>query len=185
MDSHELRWRVLNVITNHEKRVVEHLTVRSVEQYLPLYVERSRWSDRVVSLERPLFPGYVFARFAPQQRISVISIPGVVHLLGETERDTVGEVEIARIREGLASGCLLRPHRGIAVGTRARVLRGVFAGAEGIVTDLRQHCKLVMGLSATGQSFSLELDAEDIEVLAKPVGKDLAAHRREAAANWL
>lgn len=185
MDSHELRWRVLNVITNHEKRVVEHLMVRSVEQYLPLFAERSKWSDRVVNLERPLFPGYVFVRFAPEQRISVISVPGVVHLLGDTERDTVSEAEIARIREGLASGCLLRPHRGIAVGMRARVLQGVFAGAEGIVTDLRQHCKIVMALSATGQSFSLEVDVEEIEVLAKSAAKDLGARRRDAALNGI
>ena len=65
---HESRWCVLYVITNHEKRVAQHLTARSLEHYLPLYTERSRWTDRVVSLERPLFAGYVFVRFAPEAR---------------------------------------------------------------------------------------------------------------------
>jgi len=52
-------WRVLHVIANHEKRVVQHLASRSLEHYLPLYSLKSQWSDRTVALERPLFPCYV------------------------------------------------------------------------------------------------------------------------------
>ena len=170
---HEGRWRVLHVITNHEKRVVKHLTVRSLEHYLPLYTERSRWTDRIVSLERPLFEGYVFVRFAPEARLSAISTPGVLRVLGDTERDTVSEIEIARVREGLASGCILRPHPSVAPGSPVRVLRGVFAGAEGVVTDFRQQSKVVMALSATRQCFSLEVDLADIEVLRKPAAKQI------------
>lgn len=163
------RWRVLHVISNHEKRVAQHLNARALECYLPLYTQRSRWTDRVVRLERPLFAGYVFVRrFAAEATLSVISIPGVVRLLGESERDTLSEMEIARIREGLASGCILRPHPGLALGSAVRVLRGVFEGAEGVVTDLRRQCKVVMALSATRQLFSLEADLQDIEVLRRP-----------------
>ena len=79
----------------------------------------------------------------------------------------VSEKEIARIREGLASGCILRPYRGVALGTPVRVLRGVFEGAEGVVTDFCRPCKVVMALSATGQSFTLEVDFENLEVLYK------------------
>lgn len=163
------RWRVLHVISNHEKRVAQHLYARALECYLPLYHQRSRWTDRVVSLERPLFAGYVFVRrFAPEATLSVISIPGVLRLLGESERDTLSEAEIARIREGLASGCILRPHPGLALGSVVRVLRGVFEGAEGVVTDFRRQCKVVMALSATGQLFSLEVEVQDLEVLRRP-----------------
>jgi transcription antitermination factor NusG len=135
----------------------------------------------VVNLERPLFAGYVFVRFAPEARLSVISTPGVLRLLGETERDTVSEVEIARIRVGLADGCILRPHPGIALGSPVRVLRGVFEGAEGVVIDLRQQCKVVMSLSATRQYFSLEVGFEDIEVLHKPAMKQIPGHERQMA----
>ena len=174
-------WRVLHVITNHEKRVAQHLDARSFEHYLPLYTQRSRWTDRVVSLERPLFAGYVFVRrFAPEATFSVVTIPGVVRLLSDTERDTVSESEIARIREGLASGCILRPHPGIALGSFVRVLRGVFQGAEGVVTDFRRQCKIIMTLSATRHCFSLEMDFEDIEVLRSTRRPGLP----QACGNW-
>jgi transcription antitermination factor NusG len=161
----ESPWHVLHVIANHEKRVAQHLVVRSVEHYLPLYTERSRWTDRTVVLERPLFTGYVFVRFSPPARLSVISVPGVLHLLGDDAKDTVSAAEIDRIRDGLASGCLLRPHHGVSVGTRVRVRNGVFAGVEGVVTEVRRRCKVVIALAAIRQFFSLEVEIGEVEVL--------------------
>lgn len=161
----ENRWRVLHVVMNHEKRVAQHLAVRLHEAYLPLYTERSQWTDRTVSLQRPLFPGYVFVRFQTDARLSVLSTPGVLRVLGEAERDTVSEAEMNRIHEGLSSGSLLRSHLGIATGSPVRVLTGIFAGAEGVVTDLRKPCRVILALSATGQCFSLEVDLEHVEVI--------------------
>ena len=168
---HSRSWHVLHVLSNHEKRVSQHLVVRSVEHYLPVYTERVRWTDRTVIAERPLFSGYVFARIEPQYRISVISIPGVLHLLGDEERDKVRDEELAKIREGLASGLALRPHSGILVGTRVRVRDGVFAGAEGIVTELRKQCKVIITLAAVRQCFSLETANDNLDILDKPVAK--------------
>ncbi len=166
---HECSWHVLHVIANHEKRVSQHLSVRSVEYYLPLYTDRSRWTDRWVTVERPLFTGYVFVRSSAQTRISVISTPGVIRLLGDDEREMVSPQEIERIRDGLASGCLLRPHPYLRVGTPVRVKRGVFEGVEGVVTELRQRCKVIIALSGVEQCFSLEVDLRDLDVLSSNV----------------
>jgi transcription antitermination factor NusG len=113
----------------------------------------------------------VFARFSPQSRISVISTPGVLRLLGDEESGMVSCEELARIRDGLASGLLLRPHPSISVGTRVRVRDGVFVGVEGVVTELRKQCRVIIMLSATRQCFSLEVGIDDLEVLKKPAAK--------------
>jgi transcription antitermination factor NusG len=162
-------WSVLHVIANHEKRVARQLAVRSLEHYLPLYTERSRWTDRTVTLERPLFPGYVFVRFSPETRLSVITTPGVLKLLGNEGTEKVDSVEINRIREALANGYVLRPHIRISEGTRVRVCRGIFESQEGVVTELRRSCSVIIALSAGEQYFSLETDLSDIEVLSKTV----------------
>jgi transcription antitermination factor NusG len=175
-------WRVLHVVANHEKRVARHLTARSLEYYLPLYAVRSKWTDRVVDLERPLFAGYVFVRFPNESRISVVSAPGVLRLLGSGVGETVSAAEIERIREGLASGCILRPHPTVSVGELVRVHRGVFAGVEGIVTELRHQCKVIIALAATKQCFSLEMDLDDIEVLRKPIARDVPSEKKKSAA---
>lgn len=162
-------WQVLHVLSNHERRVAQHLAVRSVEHYVPYYREKVKWTDRTKIAERPLFSGYVFARFTPQSRIAVISTPGVLRLLGDEVCDMVSDGDLTRIREGLASGMPLRPHGGFAVGMRVRVRAGAFAGAEGVVTELRKQCRIILALAAIRQCFSLEAEIDDLEVLSKPV----------------
>lgn len=162
-------WHVLHVLSNQERRVARHLEVRSVEYYLPTYSERVKWSDRTVWSQRVLFPGYVFTRQLPRQRVVVISIPGVLQDLGDEERNMVSDAELQRIRAGLISGLLLRPHRNIHVGTRVIVRDGIFIGAEGTVLELRKRCMVILSLNAVRQSFSLEIDATSLDILQKPV----------------
>jgi transcription antitermination factor NusG len=170
---HQDPWHVLHVIANHEKRVAQHLSVRSLDHYLPLYTERSRWTDRTVAIERPLFVGYLFVRYSPQTRLPIVSTPGVIRLLGDDQTATVCAEEIERIRESLASGYLLRPHPCVSVGTRVRVRNGAFDGVEGMVTEFRHQCKVVIALSAIRQCFSLEVRLDDIEVLRKPAASSV------------
>ena len=168
---YDSRWQVVHVVANHEKRVAQHFSSRMVDYYLPLYAERSRRTDRAKLLERPLFTGYIFVRSSASGRLPVISTPGVLRLLGESDQQTVSELEINAIREGLAKGYQLRPHPAIAVGTPVRVCRGVFEGVTGIVTELRRRCNIVVRLSAVEQCFSLELAGEELEVIHTPVSQ--------------
>ena len=158
-------WHVLHVTANHEKRVVHHLNARAVEHYLPLYTERSQWTDRTVQLERPLFAGYVFVRFSPRQKLSILSVPGVLHLLGGPGSPPVSAEEIERIRAALAQGYLLRPHPGLEIGKHVRVRGGIFDGVNGVITELRRECKVIIALSGAPQYFSLEIGIEQIELL--------------------
>jgi transcription antitermination factor NusG len=166
---HEDFWHVLHVIANHEKRVAQHLAVRSIEHYLPLYTERSRWSDRSVDLERPLFMGYVFVHFPSQQKLSVISTPGVIRILGDNDTQKVSFCELNRIRESLTAGYSLRPYPSIPIGTHVRIRSGVFEGVIGVVTELRQQCKVIIALAAVQQCFSLEVGRDEIEVVTNTV----------------
>jgi len=165
---HGSPWHVLHVLSNHEKKVAQHLEVRTVEYYLPLYKEKVKWTDRTVLAERPLFSGYVFARVDPQYRIPVISTPGVLRLLGEQVGDLVEDEVLEKIRTGLAKGLPMRPHPTINVGTKVRIRNGVFEGVEGVVSELRQQCKVIIALSAVRQCFSLEAEIDDLQVLSNP-----------------
>jgi len=54
---------------------------------------------------------------------------------------------------------------------------------EGIVTELRQRCKVIISLAAVKQSFSLEADLADIEIPrdSKSRVESAFAHRSAAA----
>jgi transcription antitermination factor NusG len=166
-ESRAPRWHALHVFPNREKKVAAQLLRRSVEHFLPLYTERSKWSDRSVTLERPLFPGYLFVRFAADLRRIVIAAPGVLRILGNKEDEAVDATEIERIREAIATGCVIRPHRPILEGMRVRVLSGVFAGAEGVVIELRGNCKVIISMTAVRQCYSLETGIGNLEIAGK------------------
>jgi transcription antitermination factor NusG len=168
---HSSPWHVLHVLSNHEKKVMQHLEVRAIEHYLPLYREKVKWTDRTVVAERPLFSGYVFVRFEAQYRIPVISTPGVLRLLGDQQWDLVEDEELAKIRTGLANGLPIRPHPTISVGTRVRIRDGVFSGVEGVVSELRKQCKVIITLAAVRQCFSIEADIDELQVLSKVESK--------------
>jgi transcription antitermination factor NusG len=110
----------------------------------------------------------MFARFSPQIRLSVISTPGILRVLGDEAKNMISNAELEKIRAGLAAGLLMRPHKGVAVGTRVRVREGVFAGVEGLVTEFRHQCRVVITLSAVHQCFSLEVGLDDLTILNKP-----------------
>src|ERR1700686_1110203 len=74
-------WYAVYTNAHHEKRVAQQLGQRSIEHILPLYASVRRWKDRLVCLQMPLFPGYVFVRFALRDRLQVLQIPSVAHLV--------------------------------------------------------------------------------------------------------
>ena len=90
-------------------------------------------------------------------------------MLGTDGNRTVDGAEIDRIQKALESGHILRPQPCVPVGTRVRIRGGLFEGVEGIVTELRRNCNVIIALSAVEQCFSLETDLSDIEVLSKTV----------------
>ena len=79
------RWFAVWTRSQCEAKVEELLRRKQFELFLPSVRAPSRRRDRYVVLERPLFPGYLFLRFAPSREtyISIASTDGVVRILGE------------------------------------------------------------------------------------------------------
>lgn len=74
-------WYALTVKPQRKKAAAKALTHKRLEQYLPVYKARRRWSDRVKLVELPLFPGYVFCRFSLLEKWTVLVTPGVRSLV--------------------------------------------------------------------------------------------------------
>jgi transcription antitermination factor NusG len=160
----DLRWYALYSCANHEKSVASQLQVRGFEHFLPLYSSLRRWKDRRVSLDLPLFPGYVFVRVALHERWHVLQTPGVVHLVGFGGKPcSLPETEIVGLRNGILSGLKVEPHARLSNGTRVRIERGPLKGVQGILVRNKNTCRVVLSLNLIGRSAAVEVDAADIE----------------------
>jgi transcription antitermination factor NusG len=158
-------WFVLQVLTNHEKRVSQQLAVRSIENYLPTYQERSKWSDRTVTIERPLFPGYLFARFEAGSRLDAIGVNGVLRLVGGRDSDRVDAQEIERIQAAITAGYSLRPGCRMVSGMQVRLRTGVFEGINGVVTELNKNCSVTILLRNANHAFTVRTSIDDLDIL--------------------
>lgn len=165
----ERHWYALYTRSSHEKRVAEHLDVRQIEFFLPQYHETHRWKNRCnkrVSL--PLFPGYIFARIAPTERVKVLEVPSVVSLVGagQTALPLPDEL-IELLRTGLESR-KAKPHPYLVVGQKARICRGPLAGMVGVVVRKDRTLRVVLTLDLIMRSISVEVDGDDLEPLIEP-----------------
>jgi transcription antitermination factor NusG len=168
-------WYAAYTCANHEKRVTQQLRERSVECFLPLYESLRRWQDRRVRLELPLFPGYIFIRFALRDRLQVLQIPGVVRLVGFNGYPTPlpGE-DIEAIRACLARRHPMHPYRYVQRGQRVRVLRGPLEGLTGVVARQRNRTRFVISLELLMRSVAVDIDVADVVPLSTNKATEVA-----------
>jgi transcription antitermination factor NusG len=160
----ETSWYAAYTSANHEKRVAQQLGVREVEHFLPVYASVRRWKDRRVTLNLPLFPGYVFVRLSLRDRLRVLQAPGVVRLVGFNGMPTaLPEEEIKALKAGLADGVHAKPHPYLTVGRRVRVKSGSLAGMKGILTRRKNGTRFVISVELIMRSVAIEVDALELE----------------------
>jgi transcription antitermination factor NusG len=160
---YEMRWYAAHTSANHEKRVAAQLEVRGVEHFLPTYSSARRWKDRRVTVQMPLFPGYVFVRLALRERLKVVQVPGVARLVGFSGTPmALPEGEMEALRKGLEHGLRAEPHPYLTVGRRVRVTKGPLAGFEGILLRWKGNWRVVLSLDLIQRAVSVDMDASDV-----------------------
>jgi transcription antitermination factor NusG len=156
-------WCAVYTRHQHEKTVAEMLQVKGFEVFLPLYESVRRWKDRKKLLSLPLFPGYVFVRGAIEQRLPVLSTPGVHMIISHGERiATIPENEIDAIKRSIDGKLRVEPHPFLRCGERVRVIRGSLEGVEGVLTRKKNLYRLVLSVEMLAQSVAVEIDALDV-----------------------
>lgn len=153
-------WFALTVKPRHEKVAAQDLRSKGLEDFLPLYHARRCWSDRVKSVELPLFPGYLFCRFESyKDRLKVLSTTSVISIIsfGE-ELAPVEEAEIAAIQSLLRSGLPVEPWPFLRVGEPVRVESGPLTGLQGILSREKNVSRVVINVELLQRSVAVEID---------------------------
>src|SRR6476620_10356495 len=122
-------WYGLRTKSRFEKVAAASLEYKGYKSYLPCYRSRRRWSDRVTEIESPLFPGYVFCRFDRSNRLPILTVPGVVSVIGVgKEPMPIPDHEIEAIETVLRSGLHSQPWPYLPDGQRIRIEKGALTG---------------------------------------------------------
>jgi len=162
------RWYVVWTRSQCEPKVEEGLRRRRFEVFLPRVRVSSRRRDRRKILARPLFPGYVFLRFAPSREgyIRVASTDGVVRIIGERWDSLypIPDGQVEAVRRLVTSGDRARAVPWIGAGDCVRIVAGPLEGLEGRVQLWhRGRATFVVSVDLLQRSVAVEVAAEVVE----------------------
>ena len=152
---------------NQEYQAQKYLKGHDVVHFLPTYHMASSRTDRVVTLKRPLFPGYIFVNIEipGAQKQLVLKSPGfcgLVSFSGKPAPVTDQTIESLQIVTGAASGDV-RPHPLVKPGQKVRVTEGPFRNAVGVLWDgTSQKKQLVIEVSFLGRAVSVPIDPRQV-----------------------
>lgn len=167
-------WFALQVRARQEASVADQLKGQGYERFLPFYKMRKRWSDRIKEFDAPLFPGYLFCRFNPHDRLPILKTPGVMQIVGFNNIPAaVDDSEILGIQRLVSSGIGHQPCPFLTVGDRVRISAGPLLGLEGLLIDIKGSHRLVLSVSLLQRSVAVEIDSAFITPLARPRTKQL------------
>jgi transcription antitermination factor NusG len=158
-----MHWYAAYTCAQHEKSVARQLQVRTIECFLPLYEKLSRWKDRRMKVQLPLFAGYVFVRLSSQDKFRALQVPGMVRLVGFGGYPTpLPDDEIQALRDGLSASLGAEPCPYVQIGRRVRVKSGALAGLEGTVLKKKSGLRFVVSLHLIQRSIAVEMDEGDL-----------------------
>lgn len=157
-----LPWFALYVKPKHEKNVSVLLQGKGYETFLPTYTHRVKYNK---TFELPLFPSYVFCRIEPQNRLPVVSTPGVFSIVSRGESpEAIAEHEIESVRRMLSIGLQPVPWPYVLPGHEIFVESGPFKGIHGVVIDASEGKWLVVSVNLLQRSVAVRLQRESLSI---------------------
>jgi transcription antitermination factor NusG len=157
------RWFALCVEVQREKTAATALRNLGFEEFLPQYPVRRAWSDRVKSLETPLFPGYLFCRFAFEDRTRVLNAAWVRSIVRFGPLPTpVPDEQVESIRRMLSSGLPVQPWPYLEAGQRVRIEQGPLRGLEGALLGIKGVWRVVVSVELLQRSVAVEIDRDQV-----------------------
>ncbi len=156
--SSDSRWWVLHTKPRAEKVVANLLASKTVSYYLPLYEQKKRVQRRTVTLNLPLFPGYVFLRGDAEARLAAFETNRIANCLAVQDQAGLDR-DLFRIHASIQSGLPLQPEERIQPGTPAEIVSGPLAGHQGVIVRSGKKFTFVIEVNFLQRGASIEVDS--------------------------
>jgi transcription antitermination factor NusG len=152
-------WFAIMVKPRFEKSVASLLRQKGYEDFLPLTAESRKWSDRVKTVQLPIFSRYLFCRFSLHDQVAILNTPGVQWIIGfGAGPKSIPDQEIESLRKLVASGFPPLACEYLADGQRVLVREGPLAGMEGLLVKTKSDCRIVVSIHLLQRSVYAEVD---------------------------
>lgn len=137
---------------------------KPIEYYLPMLATRDRRCKGEI-VEKPMFPGYIFAHITKTQILATRSTKGVIFIV--TNRHEVvamrdSEIEAIRRFEATQRDFQIRETAKLVKGAHATILSGEFAGLEGTLVKGDKYGNFAVSIDVMNTSFLVHIKRSEL-----------------------
>jgi transcription antitermination factor NusG len=161
------RWFAVRVRTRLELPAAKSIRLQGITSFCPCGRVRKKWSDRIVTADVPLFPGYLFAQFTRQQKLAILKTAGVIEIVSVAGSPApVDPGEILAIEQIVRSGVQAEAHPYVSRGDRIRIDDGPLRGIEGFVVHTPLERSIVVSVTLLGRSVKVSVPEDSVTPLS-------------------
>jgi len=152
-------WYAIRVKSNRERVTADALRGKDLEVLLPAY--REYGGKGSLPRDVPLFPGYLFCMFDVGRRLAVLTVPGVVHIVGiGSVPHPIDAVEMANVKALIQARLPVSRYPFPPVGYKIEIQSGPLRGVEGVILAHQGEDKLVVSVSLLQRSIAVAVERE-------------------------
>jgi transcription antitermination factor NusG len=159
-------WHVIYTKSRQEKILLEQLTEKGFEVYLPLVKRVSNWSDRKKIIEVPLFNSYVFVKGIIDQSELWNCRSFVKFLMFNNKLAVVKQDEIDILKSIIKHGYDLSESSEIAdltLGNKVMVIAGPLKGLIGNIVSNSNIDWFVLNFETIGNSLQVKIPPKSLK----------------------
>lgn len=153
------KWHVLHVKPRREKKVAEFCELAKLDHYLPLREESKIYQRRRVTVQKCVFPGYLFAAFDADGRLQLLKTNNIVRILEPPDQQELIH-ELDQVRAALEVDPTLGAGKALQAGRVVRITGGPFRGIEGKIQSLKGKSMVCLNVDMIGQAVRMEVARE-------------------------
>ena len=160
------KWLAIYTKPRWEKKVHQLLTDKGIESYCPLNKVKRKWSDRIKTVEEPLFKSYVFVKVTDDDRTKVRLTNGVVNFVYWNGKPAIiREKEIQTIKRFLDEheSVQVRPME-FAVNQQVLISSVAVMDKRAVVVDVRRK-EVKVAIESLGQELVAYIDKTKLSIL--------------------
>ena len=142
------------------------LTEKKLESYCPLNKVRKKWSDRMKTVEEPLFKSYVFARVNEEEQTKVRMTAGVMNFVYWQGRPAIipaREIETVRKFLNEYENVVAEPLE-LKERSRVTINQGLFMDHEAQVLKIEGN-RVKVVIESIGYSLIASIDKKNLSTL--------------------
>lgn len=159
------RWYAACTRPRFEKKTRVFLDREDIPNWLPLQRSQRQWSDRKRIIDAPVFNSYIFVHITENEFFRTLNTYGVSRFVYYNGKPAVvPDRDIDFLRRVFDEGYEVeaRP-MAFQQGMRVRIIRGPFAGREGLLVSVGNQQRFRVDLNQIGQSILIDFSPDLLE----------------------